>query len=165
MKIVWPGAGWDQHGPREHRADILPLMALLHGDAMVEALMREAERMANEPLPRAQCKKRIAALETELAEISYIEEAMVAAAPWPAERTCSARHLRRLRQCWMSELWRQRNRAPSEWHLGRRRRAPVFHDPPGRRTSAQVSGPFETRRTARGRELIPGAAGTFSLRW
>ena len=80
LKIVWPGAGWDQHGPREHRADILPLMALLHGDAMVEALMREVERMANEPLPRAQCKKRIAALETELAEISYIEEAMVAAA-------------------------------------------------------------------------------------
>ena len=47
---------------------------------MVAALMREVERMADEPLPRAERKKRIAALEAELAELAYVEEALVVAA-------------------------------------------------------------------------------------
>ena len=36
--------------------------------------------MANEPLPRAERKRRIAALEAELVELAYVEEALVAAA-------------------------------------------------------------------------------------
>jgi hypothetical protein len=58
----------------------LPLLALLHGDAMVAALMREVERMANDPLPQAERKKRIAELEAEISELAYVEEALVAAA-------------------------------------------------------------------------------------
>jgi hypothetical protein len=80
LKVIWPGAGWDSSGPREHRADVLPLIATLHSDAMVAALMREVERMADEPLPRAERIRRIAALETELAELAYVEEALIAAA-------------------------------------------------------------------------------------
>jgi hypothetical protein len=80
LKVIWPGAGWDSSGPREHRADVLPLIAMLHGDAMVAALMREVERPADGSLPRAERNKRIAALEAELAELAYFEEAMVAAA-------------------------------------------------------------------------------------
>ena len=80
LKVIWPGAGWDSSGPREHRADVLPLMALLHGDAMVAALMREVERMADDPLPRAERNRRVNALEAELAELAYVEEALIAAA-------------------------------------------------------------------------------------
>jgi len=49
-------------------------------DTMVAALMREVERMANGPLPQAARHKRIAALEREISELAYIEEALVAAA-------------------------------------------------------------------------------------
>jgi hypothetical protein len=69
LKVIWPGAGWDSSGPREHRADVLPMMALLHGDAMVDALMREVERMANNPLPPAARKRRIGELEAEIEEL------------------------------------------------------------------------------------------------
>ena len=34
--------------------------------------------MANEPLPRTERKRRIAALEAELLELAYVEEALVA---------------------------------------------------------------------------------------
>jgi len=93
LKVIWPGAGWDSSGPREHRADVLPMMALLHGDAMVAALMQEVERMADEPLPRAERKRRIAALDAELVELARVEEVLVAAAlahGEPVERSPSA---------------------------------------------------------------------------
>jgi hypothetical protein len=80
LKVVWPGAGWDTRGPREDRAEVLPMMALLFPDAMTAALMREVERMANDPLPQAERKKRIAALEQEIEQLAYVEEALVAAA-------------------------------------------------------------------------------------
>jgi hypothetical protein len=80
FKVVWPGAGWDARGPREDRAEVLPMMALLFPDAMVAALMREVERMANEPLPLAARHKRITELEAEISELAYVEEALVAAA-------------------------------------------------------------------------------------
>jgi hypothetical protein len=76
----WPGAGFDTRGPREDRADVLPLAALLHGDAMVAALMHEVERMSNTPVPQAERKMRIAKLEAELGKLAFIEEALVAAA-------------------------------------------------------------------------------------
>ena len=79
LKVIWPGAGWDSSGPREYRADVLPLIAMLYGDAMVAALMREVERMADGPLPRAERNRRITALEAELAELAYVEEALIAA--------------------------------------------------------------------------------------
>jgi hypothetical protein len=56
------------------------MMALLFPDAMVAALIREVERMANDPLPQAERKKRIAALEHEIEQLAYVEEALVAAA-------------------------------------------------------------------------------------
>jgi hypothetical protein len=54
------------------------MMALLFPDAMVAALMREVERVANDPLPQAERKKRIAELEAEISELAYVEEALVA---------------------------------------------------------------------------------------
>jgi hypothetical protein len=78
LKVVWPGAGFDNRGPREDRAEVLPLMALLFPDAVPAALMTEVERMANDPLPQAERKKRIAALEQEIEQLAYVEEAVVA---------------------------------------------------------------------------------------
>jgi hypothetical protein len=53
-------------------------MALLFPDAVTAALMTEVERMANDPLPQAERKKRIAALEQEIEQLAYVEEAVVA---------------------------------------------------------------------------------------
>jgi hypothetical protein len=55
-------------------------MALLHGDAMVAAVMRDVERMASDPLPQAARQERIAALTDEIEQLAYVEEALVAAA-------------------------------------------------------------------------------------
>jgi hypothetical protein len=80
LKVIWPGAGWDQSGAREFRADILPLMAILHPEEMVTALLREVERVANTPTPVAERMKHIARLEHEIEELSYLEESLVCAA-------------------------------------------------------------------------------------
>jgi hypothetical protein len=80
LKVIWPGAGFDTRGPREDRADVLPLMALLHGEAMVAALMREVECVSNTPLPRLEREKRIAELQAELGKLRFIEEPLVSAA-------------------------------------------------------------------------------------
>jgi hypothetical protein len=80
FRVVWAGAGFGPSGPREDRADILPMMAFLHPDAMIAALTREVERMANDPLPQAERKKRVAALEHEIEQLAYVEEALAAAA-------------------------------------------------------------------------------------
>ena len=80
LKVIWPGAGWDMKGPIEHRADVLPMMALLFPDEMIAALMSEVERIANDPLPQAARQKRIAALEQQIEELAYIEEALIAIA-------------------------------------------------------------------------------------
>jgi hypothetical protein len=76
LKVTWPGAGWDSSGPREHRADILPMMALLHGDPMVAALMAEITRMANDPMPPAARKRRISELEAEIDALQRQELAL-----------------------------------------------------------------------------------------
>jgi hypothetical protein len=47
---------------------------------MLALVMGEVERMANDPLPVAQRALRVAALEDEVAELSYVEEMLVAAA-------------------------------------------------------------------------------------
>jgi hypothetical protein len=80
LKIVWPGADFDTRGPREDSAKVLPMMALLFPDAMTAALISEVERMANDPLPQAARQKRIAALEHEIEQLAYVEEALVAVA-------------------------------------------------------------------------------------
>jgi hypothetical protein len=80
LKVVWPGAGFDNRGPREDRADVLPLMAILHGEAMVASLMQEVERMTSGILPIKDRGTRIAALSDEIAHLGYVEEALVAAA-------------------------------------------------------------------------------------
>src|SRR5262249_29732573 len=77
LKVTWPGAGWDIKGPIEHRAEVLPLMALLFPDEMIAALMAKVECMANDPLPQAARQKRIAALEHEIEQLAYVEEALV----------------------------------------------------------------------------------------
>jgi hypothetical protein len=80
LKVVWPGAGFDNRGPREDRADVLPLMAILHGEAMVAALMQEVERMTSGVLPIKDRGARIAALSNEIEQLAYVEEALVSAA-------------------------------------------------------------------------------------
>jgi hypothetical protein len=85
LKVVWPGAGFDNRGPREDRAEVLPMMALLFPDAMTAALTSEVERMTNDPLPQAERKRRIAELEHEIEQLAYIEEALVADAIAGAE--------------------------------------------------------------------------------
>jgi hypothetical protein len=80
LRVIWPGAGWDTRGPREDRAEVLPMMASLFPDAMVATLMREVGRMANDPMPQAERKKRIAELEHEIEQLAYVEETLVAAA-------------------------------------------------------------------------------------
>jgi hypothetical protein len=80
LKVIWLGAGWDTRGPREDRAEVLPLMALLFPAEMTAALMREVERMTSGATPVGQRAARIAALEAELAELAYLEEVLVAAA-------------------------------------------------------------------------------------
>jgi hypothetical protein len=80
LKVIWPGAGWGTSGPREDRAEVLPMMALLFPDAMVNALMREIERMASDVVPIKERATRIAELEAEISELAYVEEPLVAAA-------------------------------------------------------------------------------------
>jgi hypothetical protein len=80
LKVVWPGAGWDIKGPIEHRADVLPMMALLFPDAMIAALMSEVERMASDTVPIKERATRIAALTNEIEQLAYVEEALVTAA-------------------------------------------------------------------------------------
>ena len=77
LKVVWPGAGWDTGGPREDRAEVLPMMALLFHDAMVDALLREVERLTSGAVPLAQRAARIAALEREIEQLSYVEEVLI----------------------------------------------------------------------------------------
>ena len=56
LRVTWPGDG-----------HMLPMMlAFFQRDAMVDALMCEIERMADDPLPLAERKKRIAELEVEI---------------------------------------------------------------------------------------------------
>jgi hypothetical protein len=66
LRVIWPGAGWDSAGPREHRAAVLPLIAMLHPEAMVAALMREVERNANALGSPAERRARSAQLEAEI---------------------------------------------------------------------------------------------------
>jgi hypothetical protein len=80
LKIVWPGAGWGSSGPREDRADVLPMMALLFPDQMISALLREVERTANHVVPIADRQQRIAELYSVIEHQGYIEETLVTAA-------------------------------------------------------------------------------------
>jgi hypothetical protein len=90
LKVIWPGAGWDTRGPIEHRAEVLPMMALLFPNAMVAALMTEVDAMVNDPLPQAERKTRIAELEAEIERLYYTEEALLCTNGASAERSPSA---------------------------------------------------------------------------
>jgi hypothetical protein len=79
LKVVWPGAARDFKGPVEQSAELLPMMALLHPNEMVEALMREVDRMADVPIPRKERPKHIAELERKISHLRYIEGAICAA--------------------------------------------------------------------------------------
>jgi hypothetical protein len=67
LKVVWPGSGWDEGGPRTNKAEVLPMMAMLFPNEMTAALLAEVTA-------------RIAELESELAELAYAEEALITAA-------------------------------------------------------------------------------------
>jgi hypothetical protein len=56
------------------------MMALLHGDAMVDALMREVARTANDPMPPALRQQRVAKLEAEL-DVSQLQALALGAEP------------------------------------------------------------------------------------
>jgi hypothetical protein len=79
LKVCWPGAGFDEKGPKE-KADPLALCALLFPDAMIEALTRQIERQTPNVIPIKDRSARIAALETKLIDLAYVEEALVTAA-------------------------------------------------------------------------------------
>ena len=56
LRVTWPGDG-----------QVLPMMlAFFQRDAMVDALMREIESVANDPVPLVERKKRIAELEVDI---------------------------------------------------------------------------------------------------
>ena len=80
LSIVWPGAQQSSTFLAERTCDPLALLAALFPDRLIALAMSEVERQANDPLPVAERPARIAALERELAELSYVEEALVAAA-------------------------------------------------------------------------------------
>jgi hypothetical protein len=80
LKVVWGGSGWNSSGPREDRAEVLPMMALLFPDEITDRLMSEVERTANDPVPIKERAVRIAALTDEIEQLAYVEEALVAAA-------------------------------------------------------------------------------------
>ena len=93
LSILFPGAQAPSGYISEHTADPLALIAALFPDEMLGLVMAEVERMANDPLPLAQRPARIATLERELDELSYVEEALVAvaiAAGQPVHRSPSA---------------------------------------------------------------------------
>jgi hypothetical protein len=56
------------------------MMALMFGNEMVDALLREVSRMADDNMPRTERRKRIATLTDEAEQLAYVEEALVAAA-------------------------------------------------------------------------------------
>jgi hypothetical protein len=81
LQIIWPGAGWSTSGPRTDRAELLPLMAALFSERMVEFLMSVAEHeTSGGAVPIKDRAARIAVLEAELAELFYIEEVLIVAA-------------------------------------------------------------------------------------
>jgi hypothetical protein len=69
IKVVWPGAGFDTRGPREDRAEVLSLMALLFPDAMVAALMGEIETHSSDVCPSV--------LTDEIERLAFLEEILV----------------------------------------------------------------------------------------
>jgi hypothetical protein len=81
LSIVWgPGAQQSSTFLQERTCDPLALLAALFPDRLIALAMSEVERMANDPLPIAERPPRIAVLDRELEELSYIEEALVVAA-------------------------------------------------------------------------------------
>jgi hypothetical protein len=95
LSIVWPGAQSSSGSwyISEHSCDPLALLAALFPDRMLDLVMGEVERMANNPLPVAQRAPRIAVLERQLDKLHRVEEALVAvaiAAGQPVHRSPSA---------------------------------------------------------------------------
>jgi hypothetical protein len=80
LKIVWPGAKQTASGPDERSCEPLAMFALLFPKQLADAVMNEADRMANDPFSVAQRPARIAALEREIDELSHVEEALIDAA-------------------------------------------------------------------------------------
>ena len=56
------------------------MIAALFPDRMLNLVMTEVERMANDPLPVPQRPPRIATLERDLEELHRVEEVLIAAA-------------------------------------------------------------------------------------
>lgn len=93
LKVFWPGAKQTAAGPDERSCDTLAMFAVLFPEKLADAVMAEAERMANDPVPFAQRPARIATLEREIEELSRVEEALVDAAiarGEPVHRSASA---------------------------------------------------------------------------
>jgi hypothetical protein len=72
LKVLWPGCGFGPSGPREDRAEVLPMMALLFPDAMVKALISAIDLTSTAACPDV--------LIDQLDQLAYIEEILVAAA-------------------------------------------------------------------------------------
>jgi hypothetical protein len=93
LRVIFPGAGFDASGPRANRADPLALFAMSFPEEMTKALLLEIDRMTGAVVPIKERASRIAALTTEIEQLAYVEEALIADASAngePIERAPSA---------------------------------------------------------------------------
>jgi hypothetical protein len=72
LKVIWPGAGWGPSGPYEHKAEVLPMLALLFPEQMTAALMAEIDTHSSDVCPDVLIK--------QIDQLAYVEEQLVAAA-------------------------------------------------------------------------------------
>ena len=141
LKVIFPGAGFDSNGPREGRAEVLPLIAMLFPTEMTVALMREIEHMTSGVIPIKERGSRIAALTAELEQLSYVEEVLVAAA------LANGRDVQRSQASPQAVLGVRIAETKATRRMSGTSATPSSlrrNDPPGRRSTRQVTGQRET---------------------
>jgi hypothetical protein len=77
LKVIWPGGFFNNAGPREDKADVLALMMFLHPEEFVARLLRQIEHETSNVIPIKQRSARIAEIEAEIEQLSYVEEALL----------------------------------------------------------------------------------------
>jgi hypothetical protein len=80
LRILFPGCGWDNSGPKEHKAEALTLLTFLFPDVFVSRLMHQIEDETSKVIPIKDRAARAAQIEDGLVELAYVEEALVTAA-------------------------------------------------------------------------------------
>jgi hypothetical protein len=80
LRVIWNTWRYNSAGPLEHVAEPLVLMMFLFPEEFIEKLMKEIENQPSNVVPIKQRSARIAEIESKLAELAYIEEALVTTA-------------------------------------------------------------------------------------